>query len=144
MNSEQRSSKYQVTHGSVTSWPGAEIIPEEYTPQYSCYTYAIHPPVASDRTPRNIACIAPATSHGPVTNTTDNIYVIQKRTTMNELERFEKDLYQEEKAEFMSNKCGHCMSYTDDAGNCTNNFCEGLWRQVKTVTIACYSIYLTT
>ena len=46
------------------------------------------------------------------------------------MELLEKEipLYQKEKAEFMSDKCSHCMSYTDDKGNCTNNFCEGLWK----------------
>jgi len=29
-----------------------------------------------------------------------------------------------EKEEFMSDKCGHCMSYTDEQGECTNNFCS--------------------
>ena len=33
-----------------------------------------------------------------------------------------------EKEQFMSDKCGHCMKYTNEKGDCTNNFCDRLWK----------------
>jgi hypothetical protein len=39
---------------------------------------------------------------------------------------FEKENYQEEKKEFMSDKCSDCMHYLDEETNeCKNKFCEG-------------------
>ena len=34
--------------------------------------------------------------------------------------------YIREREEFHSDKCGHCMSYVDVNGDCTNNLCSGL------------------
>ena len=43
-----------------------------------------------------------------------------------ELEKFEKDVYSEEKEEFLSNKCSECMSYlNEETEECDNNFCVG-------------------
>ena len=43
-----------------------------------------------------------------------------------ELEKFEKDLYLEEKEEFLSNKCSDCMNYlNEETEECDNNFCVG-------------------
>tara|TARA_R110002012_G_scaffold286526_1_gene478097 strand:+ start:277 stop:453 length:177 start_codon:yes stop_codon:yes gene_type:complete len=42
-----------------------------------------------------------------------------------ELERFEKDLYQQEKEEFLSDKCRHCMEYVNqETEECENACCE--------------------
>jgi hypothetical protein len=51
-----------------------------------------------------------------------------KNKTMNliELEKFEQDLYLEEKEEFLSDKCSDCMSYlNEETEECDNNFCIG-------------------
>jgi hypothetical protein len=38
---------------------------------------------------------------------------------------FEKDLYQQEKEEFLSDKCIHCMEYVNqDTEECKNGLCE--------------------
>ena len=43
-----------------------------------------------------------------------------------DLEKFEQDLYLEEKEEFLSNKCSDCMSYlNEETEECDNNFCIG-------------------
>ena len=43
-----------------------------------------------------------------------------------ELEKFEKDVYLEEKEEFLSNKCSECMNYlNEETEECDNNFCVG-------------------
>ena len=34
--------------------------------------------------------------------------------------------FQIEQNSFFSDKCPDCMSYTDNKGNCTNNFCSSL------------------
>lgn len=49
-----------------------------------------------------------------------------KTMTTIELEKFEKDVYSEEKEEFLSNKCSECMSYlNEETEECDNNFCVG-------------------
>lgn len=41
------------------------------------------------------------------------------------LEKFEQETYQQEKNEFMSDKCRHCMHYVDEeTKECKNEFCE--------------------
>jgi len=43
---------------------------------------------------------------------------------MNELERFQKVTYQEEKRSFLSDKCPTCMGYLDvNEGKCKDVFC---------------------
>ena len=38
----------------------------------------------------------------------------------------QKEIYEEEKEEFTSNKCSDCMSYLDEeTEECNNNFCDG-------------------
>jgi len=34
-------------------------------------------------------------------------------------------IYIREREEFHSDKCGHCMSYVNDDGDCTDKFCSG-------------------
>lgn len=34
--------------------------------------------------------------------------------------------YINEREDFHSDKCGHCMSYVNDDGDCTNKFCSGI------------------
>jgi hypothetical protein len=42
------------------------------------------------------------------------------------IEKFENEVYQKEKEEFMKDKCSHCMEYlNEDTEECDNNFCEG-------------------
>ena len=41
-----------------------------------------------------------------------------------DLEKIEKEIYQQEKEDFLLDKCTHCMGYLNDNGLCENNFCE--------------------
>ena len=43
---------------------------------------------------------------------------------MNELQKFEKETYLQEKEEFMADKCSCCMNYLNEDNECENNFCE--------------------
>ena len=46
-----------------------------------------------------------------------------------DIERFESNLYQQEKEEFMSDKCCHCMKYLNaETNECDNNWCESRWK----------------
>ena len=45
---------------------------------------------------------------------------------LTDLEKFEQDLFLEEKEEFLSNKCSDCMNYlNEETEECDNNFCIG-------------------
>ena len=47
-----------------------------------------------------------------------------------ELERFEKDLYQQEKKEFLSDKCIHCMEYVNqETEKCDNGLCAQYYEE---------------
>ena len=47
-----------------------------------------------------------------------------------ELERFEKDLYQQEKEEFLSDKCIHCMEYVNsETEKCDNGLCSQYYEE---------------
>ena len=43
---------------------------------------------------------------------------------MNELQKFEKETYLQEKEEFMADKCSCCINYQNEDNECENNFCE--------------------
>ena len=47
-----------------------------------------------------------------------------KHKKMVEFEKFENEMYNNEKEEFLSDKCGCCMSYLDENKECENVFCE--------------------